>query len=385
MRRRCALLALGAAAPRRFAPLRGLASSPGHSPGAPAPLAQTLGGSPCSRSRAFGPPQNGSGRLLRFAPLFAPLRCCRAGAPTPSLAPSGAAAPPAAVAAPVRPFRPSLRSPGPGPGRAPRLRRSAACAPLCGSAGSRCRRSRFAPPRCATGSLSGRPCSACGRATSSRRSPGPPSAVRVAALGPAGSRPGARRLSPPFSAFRPPGLVVLAGSRPLRWRFVGGFSPAAPPPLPPPLGARGEREAVSQGLRPPTPYMARAPPGVRQAVRPLIIAARARARSGGYAALALAAALFLAQGLDKGEHMRYYVGARLFPGVSAPHLGGCPRAARRTPAEMPGFFFCSEEPSKKVAQDLERLFLPACAAAFCPITPGGLTPGGVAPQRKFSG
>lgn len=71
--------------------------------------------------------------------------------------------------------------------------------------------------------------------------------------------------------------------------------------------------------------MARLPPGglaaARQAVRPLIVAAPARVRPGCCAALALAAALFLAQGLDKGEHMRYYDrGGR----VSAPPPGGRP-------------------------------------------------------------
>lgn len=182
--------------------------------------------------------------------LFAHSASCRAGAPAPALVRFGAARPP-----PLRGAVPALCALGPfgpprprPPGLPPRLPRSGSGAgPL----------PRFRPrslpplpgpcPRCAAGSLLGRPCFVSGAALGLRGGPpGPPRPVRCAASGAAGSRPGGLR-GPSGRLSRPPapgalsaraGLPALAAASPAAfWVSVG--SPLRPPAPPPPLGAPG--------------------------------------------------------------------------------------------------------------------------------------------------
>lgn len=195
--------------------------------------------------------------------LFAHSASCRAGAPAPALGRFGAARPP-----PLRGAVPPLcglgrfsRPPRPRPpGLPPRLPRSGSGAgPL----------PRFRPrslpplpgpcPRCAAGSLFGRPCFVSGAALGLRGGPpGPPRPVRFAASGAAGSRPGglrgpSGRLSGAVGprgvgcAPAPGGLAVRLSGGVLG---VGGFSPAPPRPAAP-AGGSGGREACSGSLRAP--------------------------------------------------------------------------------------------------------------------------------------
>ena len=236
--------AWGAAAPRRFAPLRGLAPSPGGlRPGSRGRKGPTRAA--CSRGlrplrtavvRGCGPGLRPSAFPARFLRHSAP---CRAGAPAPALGRSGRAAP---ARAPRCAFPP--------------LPRSAACAPLRGSAGARWPRAACRPIRSAAGFLRA-PLLLSGPSV---RLPWP----RGGSLAPPPGQ-GSRFAPPrppcgPAGRFPPsggPGLGLLraaACGRLLRLAggaaVVGGFSPAPPRPAAP-AGGSGEREAHSGWLRPP--------------------------------------------------------------------------------------------------------------------------------------
>lgn len=214
--------------------------------------------------------------------LFAHSASCRAGAPAPALGRFGAARPP-----PLRGAVPALCALGPfgpprprPPGLPPRLPRSGSGAgPL----------PRFRPrslpplpgpcPRCAAGSLFGRPCFVSGAALGLRVGPpGPPRPVRCAASGAAGSRPGglrgpSGRLS---GAVGPRGVgcapaPARACCAPLRRRFgCRWVLPCAPPPRRPRWGLRGAR----------CPFGWASPPAARVAlIAPLLRPPRRAARA----------------------------------------------------------------------------------------------------------
>lgn len=192
------------------------------------------GGGPGPRSPFGGPPvprgarpprtRSGvracSGAAPLALPLRGPLRFLRTPRP-----PLRRGLRPLRASAPARPARPPLRGPGPAhgarpplrsvlrgraPGAAPRLSRSAACAPLRGSAGARW-------PRCAWGRLplccglpplrSGRPCSAPPPRCASRGPAGSPRPRPLRGFGPGGLRSGGLRgPSGRLLCLRPPPL-----------------------------------------------------------------------------------------------------------------------------------------------------------------------------------
>ena len=166
----------------------------------------------------------------------------------------------------------------------------------------------------------GRPCPAsCVSPGPSVPSPVPPWPVPFGASGAACSRgrglggfaavPVALPPAPFFCSRAAPGplpvspVVRLPGA--LRRPLGSPLRPSRPRR---PAGAPGKRVACGWGLRPP---LLRSPPGL---VRCCQARAPSHCSGGGQGsgraqvcALALAAALFLAQGLDKGEHLRYYL------------------------------------------------------------------------------
>lgn len=185
--------------------------------------------------------------------------------PFPCAGPLRRGAPAAASRARSGALRPS---PGPPPGRAPRLPRSAPCA--------RCRAPRaLAGPVClaspsapAAGSLSGRPCSAPGRLRAARGPAGaplgPPSGLR-GRLAPA---PGlARPCGPRSGRVAPRGLAArprLRGLAGCLWRAAawGWVLPCAPPAPPPPLGAPGSARLI-RVASPPAAWVALLAPLLR--------------------------------------------------------------------------------------------------------------------------
>ena len=240
--------AWGAAAPRRFAPLRGLAPSPGGlrpgSRGRKGPTraaclgaaSRALGISGCAR-RPAGPSSLGfSGRP------FAPLRVLPGRGPCPCPRPLRARrARFARLAAlsPRSPARPLVRRcaapralAGPGPLAVP-------SAPLRASCGRPC----FSPGRlCGCRGPAGgrlRPLRGKGRA---RSAPAPLRPLR-AAFPP----PGGRGL---VGCARPPAAACCASPGALRWSWG---SPLRPPAPPPPLGAPGSAWLAGRGACGPPP------------------------------------------------------------------------------------------------------------------------------------
>lgn len=294
------------------------------------------------------------GRAALRPVLFALFACCRAAALRllPSPAPARRAR--RRFAGPVRRFRPrafsALAGPAPRPLR-PRLCRSARAA-RCALAG------RSLPPgRCGFPSLR------CGSPLRSPllRSWAPVRLPSVAAssrgrplrgFGGGCLRPGAVG-GPPGRLFRPrPRAFCPRVLRPLR-RVLGvvrGVLPCAPPPRRPRWGLRGAG-CLRLGAAAPAASQL---PGVwvrGQAVRPTIVAARARVKPGGAAALALAAALFVAQGLDNPNRLRYHT-----CGLPVPVL-------RHPPARV------SVGRRKNSGRNAGVLFLPVCPRLFahhCP-------------------
>ena len=168
--------------------------------------------------------------------------------------------------------------------------------------------------------------------------PGPPLVAPCGASGPGPPRPGAAGALRPLS-FPPRALFVLGCCAPCAFPPVGGVLPCAPPPRRPRWGLRGARGLRPWGLRP--PLLRSSPPGwVRQAVRFPIVAAAGKGLAGQLAALALAAALFWAQGLDRGEHLRYYVSARPVPVLRHPPARVSVGRRKNSGEQSPGFFFC---------------------------------------------
>ena len=200
-------------------------------------------------------------------PFFAHSAAPFAPGPLPLRGPLRRGAPGAASRARSGPWGPRFARRARPPGLPPRLRRSAACAPLRGSAGARWPRLVRAPASApAAGSLFGRPCSAPPPPRPSawpRRVPPAPS--RFAGFGGGCLRPrGARGLWPRSGGCAPRGLAArprlrgLAGASfvPL---FVPWGSPLRPPAPPPPLGAPGGARPVA-GLRPPSRLRRAGPP-----------------------------------------------------------------------------------------------------------------------------
>ena len=197
----------------------------------------------CGRLRA------GPSSLGFSGPLFAHSAFCRRGAPAPRLVRSGAAAPPPALAAPVRRLAARASLAGAGPRAFPPAPALGLCAPLARLRGTRWPRFlvraapsfaglRFAglwPPPL---SLRGFP--------RSRVPAGSPLARPLCGFGPGGLLgPGLWR---PLAAFFRPlpraSFCARARLRALRF-FARGFSPAAPPrPCRPRRGLAGSAELV---------------------------------------------------------------------------------------------------------------------------------------------
>ena len=235
---------------------------------------------------------------VAFSPLrVLPCRCACACVPRPLRA----ARPGPAIAAPALP--------SPGRSAAPRLPRSArvrrcaapwalAAAPALCSPSLRCGLPVRSPLLCSWSPL---------RFGSARRGPpsSPPSGLRARGLLARGLGGEAAVL-----VALPPGSFLCSGAAPpaLFLRRVG-FSPAPPRPAAP-AGGSGVRVALLGGLRAPVPLCGPAPPGFYPSCRALShCSGCGQGSSRAVPALALAAALFLAQGLDNGEHLRYYGGA----------------------------------------------------------------------------
>ena len=201
------------------------------------------------------------------------------------------------------------------------------------SPAARCRRGAPASPRCAAGFLrspllpSGAPVLRAAVAGSPRLRP---CGLRAAPL----RRRGRSRFALP-SCFAP-GSLCPRVLRPLRFP-PAGVLPCAPPVPAAPAGGSGEAGCLAAGGC--APAASQLPPGSRQAVRPLILAAAGKGLAGRFPPLPLPLRYIWRKGLT-------------FPAVCATlvvgclsrcfgiHPQGCPWGGERTPAEMPGFFFC---------------------------------------------
>ena len=146
--------------------------------------------------------------------------------------------------------------------------------------------------------------------------PGPPVLAPFGASGPGPPRPG---LSPPSGGGFPPrpGLFFLLACCARCAIPPAGVSPLRPSrPRRPRWGLRGSGLPAAGGCG---PRCFAAPPGMGSSSRaPSHCSGAGKGLAGQLAALALAAALFLAQGLDKGEHLRYYVGGLPVPVLRHP-------------------------------------------------------------------
>lgn len=232
---------------------------------------------------------------VAFSPLrVLPCRCACACVPRPLRA----ARPGPAIAAPALP--------SPGRSAAPRLPRSArvrrcaapwalAAAPALCSPSLRCGLPVRSPLLCSWSPL---------RFGSARRGPpsSPPSGLRARGLLARGRGGGAAVL-----VASAPGLFfMLGGSAPCAFPPAGGVLPCAPPVPAAPAGGSGEAPGLFQGAAAPVPLCGPAPPGLPSSRALSHCSGCGQGSSRAVPALALAAALFLAQGLDNGEHMRYY-------------------------------------------------------------------------------
>lgn len=243
----------------------------------PCPLASVSAGSGASRPHAPVAAllrQKGMWGPASLAPLplwvgglrslFGLSGCCRPAAAVPCWARPLRAGPPGpAIAAPAKP--------SPGRSAAPRLPRSARVR-RCRLRGLSLPPLRFGFPslRCGLPVVA---LAVLGGALALRvGSPGPPVLAPFGASGPGPPRPGARRLRRRAGGFAPGLFFCARVLRPLRFSSGGG-SPLRPSrPRRPRWGLRGSRLPAAWGLRPP---LLRSSPGVgvRQAVRPLIVAA----------------------------------------------------------------------------------------------------------------
>ena len=197
-------------------------------------------------------------------PLFCALRVPLAPGPLPLRGPLRRGAPAAAVAAPVRAFRPSAslrrgRAPGVPPGSTAR-----ACAPLRGSCASRWPRCAWGRPPPAAGFLRVPLLRSVLPAALRVAPPGPPLPVRCRGFGPGGFRPrGLRGLRPLSPASGPGAFGCAPRLRGLRCLCCGccggrGLLPLPPPrPCAPRWGAAGS--AWPPALGAPAPAL-RAPP-----------------------------------------------------------------------------------------------------------------------------
>ena len=263
----CAYARAAARPPRGSGPGPSGGKAPTPGPHAPAPTALRKKGMWAAASLAPLPVGSGvCGRFFATSRAAVPLRLrlrpspASGGGPRPRYRCSGVA-----VAGPLGVPPPCALGP---------------CAPLCGSVAARCRPCAAASPLCAAGALIGCPCFPRGLAAQ----------------------------APPFLSA--PGLFFVLGCcAPCAFPPVGGVLPCAPPVPAAPAGGSGEAPSPAGGLRPPCRFAARLPRGLGRcpAVRFPIVAAAGKGLAGQLAALALAAALFLAQGLDNCEHMRYSV------------------------------------------------------------------------------
>ena len=191
-------------------------------------------------------PHSGVRACRAVGPAFCALRVLPRRGPCPCARPLRRGAPAAASrarsgACALGPFRPS---PGPPPGRAPRLPRSASCA-LARSVGARCRRLPAGPPSRRCGLPVRSPLLCLGLALVQRVGPpGPPSA-RPSGFGGGRLRPrGLRGLAAALGRVAPRGRVCAPAPARACWCLcpavsVSVGSPLRPPAPPPPLGAPG--------------------------------------------------------------------------------------------------------------------------------------------------
>ena len=208
--------------------------------------------------------------------LFALFACCRAAALRLLPSPASARAPRPRFAAPVRLMAPSSLSllAGAGPLPFPPAPSLGPCAPLCGSVAARCLPCALASPRCAAGSLCGRPGCARGRLCASGWLAGSPLGRPLCGFGPGASSPGGcGRFAPAFLS-RPRALFVLGCFAPCALPPVGGVLPCAPPVPAAPAGGSGDAQGPTGGPAGPRAALRPGSHGaVRQAVRFPIIAA----------------------------------------------------------------------------------------------------------------
>lgn len=306
----------------------------------------------CAPARAVRLPVGSPPCALAFCALrVLPRRCASLAA----LVRSGAARP-APLRGPGPAYPPSLRSPGPPLGPSG-----------CGSTARPCLRA-FAlgglslPPsalRLALAALrapwSVALASSRARLGAARRLAASSRGRPLRGFGGGCLRPGAvggavRRL---FSALAP-GLLCSRAPAPAALLRCGAL-PLRPPAPPPPAGwLRGARCLRLGGFG---PRCFAAPPGLGSSSRaPSHCSGCGQGSSRAVPALALAAALFLAQGLDKGEHLRYYVGALPVP------------VLRHPPARV------SVGRRKNSGRNAGVLFLPVLSATFAKASGGDLPP-----------
>ena len=269
----------------------------------------------CAAAPAAVRSSGGRRRFFATARAAAPLRCAR---------PLRAAAPAARCRGPGPAFTPAGLF-GPCRGRPPAVPPGFLARPLvraCALRGRSLAPSALAACPCfAAASLVGRPCCGAGapcRSAWPRRVPPWPSAARLRGRA-APARGPLAALRPPLPRCGPRACDCSRAAPAALWRsggcavLVAGFSPCALPSRRPPLGGSGKREARLGGLRAPGRLRRRLPRGVLSwRGRPALThcSGCGQGSSRAVPVLALAAALFLAQGLDKSEHLRYTEKAR---------------------------------------------------------------------------